>query len=183
MSLTGYPDNEILNIIDKLSEEDVYVLVRTFGIPVYYVILDMESPIPEKHGRILLYGNKESNNFRHVLLWKKEITKDGWETKYMLTAVIDPENKNHLLGLSTIDRMEQLHKPKNLIEVEVMLVFDPMPFKSIKVGYKHGNEVYREEYEWSYVPESKYLTQKLAGWVKTHPEYQKWLQALTTGVT
>jgi len=183
MGLSGYPDNEVLNIIDRLSEEDVYVLVKTFGIPVSYIILDTESPIPEKYGRILLYGNREPSSFRRILLWKKEITKDGWETKYMLNAVIDPEDKNHLLGLSTVDRMEQLHRPRNILEVETMLIFDPMQIKMVKTGYKHGEEVYREEYEMSYVPESKYLVQKLAGWVKQHPEYQKWLQALVSGVT
>jgi len=183
MGLTGYPDNEVLDIIDKLTEEDIYVLVKTFGIPIHYIILDFESPIPEKHGKILLYGNREPSSFRRILLWKKEIAKDGWETKYILTAVIDPEDKNHLVGLSTIDRMEQLHKPRNLIEVETMLIFEPMNIKSVKVGYNHGEEVYREEYEWSYTPESKYLVRKLAGWTKQHPEYQRWLHALTTGVT
>ena len=183
MSFTGYPDPEVLNVIDAITEEDVYVLVRTFGIPVSYIILDMESPIPEKYGRVLLYGNRELGSFRRILLWKKEIVKDGWETKYMLNAVIDPEDKNHLLGLSTVDRMEQLHRPRNILEVETMLIFDQMQIKMIKVGYKHGEEIYKEEEEISYIPESKYLVQKLAGWVKNHKEFQRWLQALVSGVT
>jgi hypothetical protein len=70
-----------------------------------------------------------------------------------------------------------------MIEVETMLIFDPMQIKIVKVGYKNGEEMYREEYEMSYAPESKYLVQKLAGWVKQHPEYQKWLQALAVGIT
>jgi hypothetical protein len=182
MSLTGYPDQEVLNIVDVITEEDVYVLVKVFGIPVSYIILDMESPIPEKHGKVLLYGSREPNSFRRILLWKKEVVKDGWESKYVLSAVIDPEDKNHLLGLSTVDRMEQLHKPRNLIEAETMLIFDPMQIKMVKAGYKHGKEVYREEDEMSYTPESKYLVQRLAGWVKNHKEFQRWLQALTVGV-
>ena len=178
MSL-GYPDPEVLNIMDAIAEEDVYVLVKVFGIPVSYIILDRESPIQEKYGRVLLYGSRELGSFRRILLWKKEIIKDGWETKYMLSAVIDPENRNCLLGLSAIDRFEQLHRPRNMIEAETMLIFNPMQIKAIKTGYKHGEEVYREENEWSYTPESKYLVQRLTKWVKQHPKYQKWLQALT----
>jgi hypothetical protein len=178
MGLTGYPDPEVLNIVDKLSEEDVYVLVKVFGLPVYYIIIDRESPIPEKYGKVLLYGYKEPSSLRRILLWRKEIVKDGWRSEYMLVAVIDPEDKNHLLGLSTIDRMEQIHNLRSRIEAETMLIFDPMTLKSVKVGYKDGSEVYREEYEWSYTPESKYLVLKLAGWVKNHPEYRRWLQAL-----
>jgi hypothetical protein len=45
MSFSGYPDNEVLNVIDKLTDEDVYVLTRTFGIPVDYTIIDYESPM------------------------------------------------------------------------------------------------------------------------------------------
>jgi len=176
---SGYPDPEVLNIIDTITEEDVYVLVKVFGVPVSYIILDRESPIQEKYGRVLLYGNRELGSFRRILLWKKEIVRDGWETKYMLSAVTDPENGNHLLGLSAIDRFEQLHRPRNMTEVETMLIFDPMQMMVIKTGYKHGEEVYREEDEWSYTPESKYLVQRLAKWVKQHPEYQRWLQALT----
>jgi hypothetical protein len=176
---SGYPDPEVLNIIDTITEEDVYVLVKVFGIPVSYIILDSESPIPEKYGRLLLYGSREPSSFRRILLWKKEIVKDGWESKYMLNAVIDPEDKNHLLGLSTIDRIEQLHKPRNLIEAETMLIFDPMQIKMVKTGYRGAEEVYREEDEMSYTPESKYLVQRLVKWVKQHPEYQRWLQALT----
>jgi hypothetical protein len=182
MSLTGYPDPEVLNVVDTIKEEDVYVLVKVFGIPVHYIILDSESPIPRKHGKVLLYGSREPSSFRRILLWKKEIVKDGWESKYVLSAVIDPEDKNHLLGLSTVDRMEQLHRPRNVLEVETMLIFDPMQIKVVKAGYKYGEEVYREEDEMSYAPESKYLVQRLAGWVKQHKEYQRWLEALTTGV-
>jgi len=176
---SGYPDPEVLNIIDVITEEDVYVLVKVFGIPVSYVILDMESPIQEKYGRVLLYGNRELGSFGRVLLWKKEIMRDGWETKYILNAVIDPEDRNHLLGLSAIDRFEQLHRPRNMTEVETMLIFDPMQIKMIKAGYKHGEEVYREEDEMGYEPENKYLVQRLVKWVKQHPEFQRWLQALT----
>jgi len=108
---SGYPDAEVLNVIDVIAEKDVYILTKVFGIPVSYIILDTESPIPEKYGRALLYGNRELGSFRRILLWRKEIVKDGWESKYTLNAVIDPESENHLLGLSAIDRMEQYINP------------------------------------------------------------------------
>jgi hypothetical protein len=166
----------------KLTERDVYVIVRVYGVVAEYKILDDENVIPESYGKLLIDEKRDINSFRRVLLWKREFVKDGWETKYVLSAVTDPENDYKLVGLSVIDRYEYLHKPKKLTETETVLFFEVFPCKFVRTGYRGAEKVYEDATSCVYEPISVFIVEDLEKWTKNHPEFQRWLQALTVGV-
>jgi len=167
----------------RISEKDVYIIVRMYGVVASYMIIDETSPIPESHGKLLINENREISSFRRILLWKKEFVKDGWETKYILSAVIDPENNNELVGLSVIDRYEYLHKPRKLTEAETVLFFEMFPCTMIRKGFRGAEKVYEDVTKCVYEPISPLIVEDLEKWTKNHQEFQRWIQALATGVT
>jgi hypothetical protein len=168
--------------IRKLTERDVYVIVRMYGVVADYKIIDEDNVIPESYGKLLVDEKRDINSFRRILLWKKEIVKDGWETVYMLSAVIDPENSNELVGLSTIDRHKYLHKSRKLTETETVLFFEMFPCVMVRTGYRGAEKVYEDVTKCVYEPISVFIVEDLEKWTKNHPEFQRWIQALTVGV-
>jgi hypothetical protein len=179
MGISIYPEK----VTRRMSERDVYVIVRMYGVVAEYKIIDEDNVIPESYGKLLINENRDINSFRRILLWKKEFVKDGWETKYVLSAVIDPENSNKLVGLSTIDRYEYLHKPRKLTETETVLFFEMFPCVTIRTGYRGAEKVYEDVSNCVYEPISVFIVEDLEEWVKNHPEFKRWVQALTIGVT
>jgi len=175
MGISIYPEN----VIRRMSEKDVYVIVRMYGIVASYMIIDEENIIPESYGRLLIDEKRDINSFRRILLWKKEYVKDGWETKYVLSAVTDPENSNELVGLSVIDRYEYLHKPRKITEAETVLFFEMFPCVMIRSGYRGGEKIYEDVTKCVYTPISVFIVEDLEKWAKSNPEFQRWLQALT----
>jgi hypothetical protein len=183
MGINVYPDRSILKVTRRMSERDVYVIVRMYGVVASYMIIDETSPILESYGKLLIDEKREISSFGRILLWKKEIVKDGWESKYVLSAVIDPENNNELVGLSTIDRHEHLHRPKKITETETVLFFKMFPCTMIRTGYRLAQKVYEDVTKCVYEPISPFIVEDLEKWTKNHPEFKRWVQALTTGVT
>ena len=179
MGISIYPDK----VVRKLSERDVYAIVRTYGVVAEYRIIDEEHVIPESYGKLLIDEKRDINSFRRILLWKKEIVKDGWKTIYILSAVIDPENSTKLVGLSVIDRYEYLHKPRKITEAETVLFFKMFPCVTIRTGYRLAQKVYEDVTKCVYEPISSFIVEDLEKWTKNHPEFKRWVQALTTSVT
>jgi len=177
MGFTGYPDPEIIERIDKLSEPDVAVFVRTLGLPVSYRVVDEEASVPEKIGVVFIEDGRDVSSFRRILLWKKELIRNGWEITHTLSAVIDLD-ANKLIGLSLIDKYKHLHKPRKLVEIEIMYFFNMLKYKAIRAGFKNGEKMYEEEWNWVYEPESVWLVERLEQWTKNHPEYKKWMSIL-----
>jgi hypothetical protein len=182
MGVSIYPDRSILKVTRRMSEGDVYVIVRMYGVVAEYKIIDEENVIPESYGKLLIDEKRDINSFRRILLWKKEIVKDGWKTIYILSAVIDPENSNKLVGLSVIDRYEYLHKPRKITEAETVLFFEMFPCVMVRTGYRGAEKVYEDVTKCVYEPISPFIVEDLENWVKNHPEFQRWMQALTVGV-
>jgi hypothetical protein len=178
MGVNIYPEK----VVRKLSERDVYVIVRMYGVVASYMIIDEENVIPEVYGKLLIDEKREVSSFRRILLWKKEFVKDEWETKYVLSAVIDPEKNNELVGLSVIDRYEYLHKPRKITEAETVLFFEMFPCVMIRSGYRGAEKVYEDVTKCVYEPISVFIVEDLENWVKNHPEFQRWMQALAVGV-
>jgi len=166
----------------RITERDAYVIVRMYGVVVSYMIIDETSSIPESYGKLLIDEKRDINSFRRILLWKKEFVKDGWETKHVLSAVIDPENDNKLVGLSVIDRYEYLHRPRKITEAETVLFFDMFPCVMVRTGYRGAEKVYEDVTKCVYAPISVFIVEDLEKWVREHKEFQRWVQALTTGV-
>jgi len=179
---SGYPDSEVLKVVRRLSKRDVYVIVRMYGVVVFYMVIDEEGVVPESYGKLLIDEKRDISSFRRVLLWRKEFVKGGWKTVYVLSAVIDPENSNELVGLSVIDRYEYLHKPRKITEAETVLFFEPFPCVMIRSGYKGAEKVYEDVTNCVYEPVSALIVKDLEEWVKNNPEFQRWMQALTIGV-
>jgi len=179
MSYPIYPDPEIERKIDRLSEKDVCILVRVFGLPVSYRIVDEKASVPEKTGVVFIENGKDVNSFRRILLWKKELVRRGWEATYTLSAIVDPDT-NELIGLSLIEKQKHLHKPRKLVEVELMYFFDMVKYKVVRAGFKDDKKLYEDVWEWLYEPESVWLTEKLREWTKNHPEYKKWMSIIQT---
>jgi hypothetical protein len=75
-----------------------------------------------------------------------------------------------------------LHKPRKLTETETVLFFEMFPCKFVRTGYRGAEKVYEDAISCVYEPISVFIVEDLEKWVREHKEFQRWMQALTTGV-